>query len=178
MHGCHVWTGFCLHSCLVGKNAYGCPRHNLGKCKLSLRHRFWARLIAKLGFPREHSRKNNHSKPLLEDNSPPTRAGLSPSLQCLLPSHSLPNVPCSSVHGRSHNHDNTHTDPASQACWDGECEDTGAWKASQSLKNKQTNKKYQSCIYMINQNPLLGFIANSQVPRTWSLVQGWPLPVF
>lgn len=31
---------------------------------------------------------------------------------------------------------------------------------------------------MINQNPLLGFTANSQVPRTWSLVQGWPLPVF
>lgn len=71
---------------------------------------------------------------------------------------------------------NTHTNPASQACWDGEREDTGAWKACQSLKKKK--KKNQSSIYMINQNPLLGFIANSQVPRTWNLVQGWPLPIF
>lgn len=35
---------------------------------------------------------------------------------------------------------NTQTDPASQACWDGEHEDTGAWKASQSLKKKKKSK--------------------------------------
>lgn len=58
----------------------------------------------------------------------------------------------------------TQTDPASQACWDGEHEGYRTWKASQSFKKKK--KKNQSFIYMMNQNPLLGFIANPQVPWT------------
>lgn len=53
--------------------------------------------------------------------------------------------------------------------------DTGTWKASQSLKKK---KKNQSCIYMMNQNPLLGFVANPKSPELVTLIQGWPLPLF
>lgn len=67
----------------------------------------------------------------------------------------------------------TQNGPASQPAEMVSMMDIGTWKASQSFKKK--NK--QSCIYMMNQNPLLGFIANPQVPRIWSFIF-WLLPLF
>lgn len=70
---------------------------------------------------------------------------------------------------------NTQNDPASQACWGGEHEGYRNVKGQSVLKKK---KKNQSCIYMMNQNPLLGFVANPKSPELVTLIQGWPLPLF
>lgn len=65
---------------------------------------------------------------------------------------------------------NTQTDPVSQARWDGKQEGYKNVKG-QSLKKSKLHLHE-------NQNPLLGFTANPQVPRICSLIQGWPLPLF
>lgn len=71
MHGCHLWADFHLHSCLVGKIIW-LSQAQFGKVQIVSKAQNWfsARLIANLGFTREHARENDHSIPLLENNSP------------------------------------------------------------------------------------------------------------
>jgi len=139
MHGCHLWTGFCLHSYLVGKIIW-LSQAQLGKCKLSLRHRtqILSQINSKLDFPREHARENEQCSPAREWLPSGTRAVLSP------PFHAhfhpcLSNMPLFlSSTAEAILRINTQTEPASQACWDG-IRDTGTWKASQSLKKSKVH---------------------------------------
>lgn len=149
------------------EKSYGCPRHNLGKCKLSLRHRtqILSQINSKLDFPREHARENEQCSPAREWLPSGTRAGLSPPFDA----HFHPrvsNAPCSSVPQQKQYSGLTPKlslplRPAEMVSM----RDTGTRKASQSLKK-------QRCIYMIDQNPLLGFTANPQVPRTCNFNPG------
>lgn len=67
---CHLWTGFCLHSCLVGKNhtAVQAQSEKVQIVSKGTEFIFSARLTVNLDFPREHASKNDHCAPLLEND--------------------------------------------------------------------------------------------------------------
>lgn len=107
------------------------------------------------------------SVPLLENGSPLEQEQGSPLPSMLTPTPVSATWPCSSVPQQKQYSGLTPKlslplSPAEMVSM----RDTGTWRASQSLKKKQR------CIYMMNQNPLLGFTANPQVPRTCNFNPG------
>lgn len=128
------------------EKSYGCPRHNLVKCKLSLRHRtqILSQINSKLDFPWEHARENEQCSPAREWLPSGTRAGLTPPFNA----HSHPclsNVPLFlSFTAEAILRINTQTEPASQSCWDGE------YEGYRNMKSQSVLKKKQRCIYMMN----------------------------